>query len=111
MRHALAGCVFVLLIGLQGCGLQSALDSFRIQGTWVGSKGGKLVFYSDGSCEINSRQGKYEVMAGNRLKITTKGMLWGENEEVVTYSILSTSSIQINAKILGFEVSDTFQRQ
>jgi hypothetical protein len=111
MRSILAGLILVSLVGFPGCGALEAVDGFRIQGTWVGTNGGKLIFYSDNTCDISGRAGKYQVLAENRLKITTKGLLWGENEEIVTYKINSSTSIKLNAKILGFDVSDTFTKQ
>ena len=108
MRRGICVVVVVLSLFTQGCGRD--IDKMRIQGTWVGTRGGKLSFYSDGTCELNGRQGKYVVLDNNRLKVTTKGMLWGENDEYVNYSFVD-SRLRIKAKILGFEVSDDFTSQ
>lgn len=107
--------VLVFVVFCVGCGAEQIVDKQFIHGTWLGADGREAVsFFSDGTMRIalpfGVKEGKYEVMSDNRMKLTTPGMMWGQNDEIVDYEV-TTKTLKIKSQIFGVKVEGTLKRK
>lgn len=104
-----------MLVFCMGCGAGAMVDKQFIHGTWLNEDGTEAVsFYSDGTCRFHfplaTRDGKYQVLSDGRMKLTTSGAIWGENDEIVDYDVTATT-LKIKTKVFGFPIENTLTRK
>ena len=71
-----------------GC---DSLTTPSLVGKWQADGGNTLEFFPDGTLQdvaaLNTSDGTYVVLDGNRLKTEIEGVLWGTNVNTWTYQI------------------------
>lgn len=89
-RIAILLMLVSLALGDLGC---SGLLAPSIVGKWEldGTPSNKMEFFPDGTLRetalLNTSNGKYTLLDGNRMKMEIDGILWGTNVTTFKYSI------------------------
>ena len=87
-RTALPIVLLTVIALLAGC---DSLSKPSVVGKWQGEGGNTLEFFPDGTLQdvaaLNTSDGTYVVLDGNRLKTEIEGVLWGTNVNTWTYQI------------------------
>ena len=88
LTRAFSVALIIAITLITGC---DTLGKPSLVGKWEGEGGNTLEFFPDGTLQdvslLNTSDGTYVVLEGNRLKTEIDGVLWGTNVNTWAYNI------------------------